>query len=158
MEENKELKNAKNKTNSSSQRLQSESTETNEDEINMEDISEVEAVELHQDEEVECLCKSRPRKRQASENLLVSQRKSHEMFCRIIERGLSQLIEDEDTPATMLGSLRALKQYTTSSFEDTEPSQAKRTKSQNKLKVQKQEYFEYDEIKHEPVEDGETNC
>ena len=119
----------------------------------MEDISEVEAVELHQDEEVGCLCKSRPPKRQASENLLVSQRKSHEMFCRIIERGLSQLIEDEDTPATMLGSLRALKQYTTSSSEYTEPPQAKRTKSQNKPKVQKQEYFEYNEIKHEPVED-----
>ena len=155
-EENKELK--KDETSSSSQILLSEYTETNEEGVNAEEISEEEAVEPQRGEEVsnENLCKSRPRKRQASENLLVSQRKSHEMFCKIIESGLSQLIEDEDTPATMLGSLRALKQYTTSSSEDAEPPQAKRMKLQNIPKVQKQEYFEYDEIKREPVENGKS--
>ena len=56
----------------------------------------------------------------------------------------------------MLGSLRALKQYTTSSSEDAEPPQAKRMKLQNIPKVQKQEYFEYDEIKREPVENGKS--
>ena len=155
-EENKELK--KDETSSSSQILLSEYTETNEEGVNAEEISEEEAVEPQRGEEVsnENLCKSRPRKRQASENLLVSQRKSHEMFCKIIESGLSQLIEDEDTPTTMLGSLRALKQYTTSSSEDAEPPQAKRMKLQNIPKVQKQEYFEYDEIKREPVENGKS--
>ena len=156
-EENKELK--KDETSSSSQILLSEYyTETNEEGVNAEEISEEEAVEPQRGEEVrnENLCKSRPRKRQASENLLVSQRKNHEMFCKIIESGLSQLIEDEDTPTTMLGSLRALKQYTTSSSEDAEPPQAKRMKLQNIPKVQKQEYFEYDEIKREPVENGKS--
>ena len=77
------------------------------------------------------------------------------MFRTIIKSGLSQLIEDEDTPVTMLGSLRVLKQYTTSSSEDIEnPVQRKRTKLPNILKEMKQdqEYFEHDEIKSEVME------
>ena len=67
------------------------------------------------------LQRPRPLKRKASdtgENLLVSQQKKHKMFLTMIGCGLSQLIQDEDTPARMLGPLEALKHNTTLSYED----------------------------------------
>ena len=67
------------------------------------------------------LQRPRPLKRKASdtgENLLVSQQKKHKMFLTMIGCGLSQLIQDEDTPARMLGPLEALKHNTTFSSED----------------------------------------
>ena len=65
--------------------------------------------------------KSRSQKRKTSErreDLLISQQKQQEMLLTTIGCGLSRLIEDEETPATMLGSLKALKHFTTFSTED----------------------------------------
>merc|ERR1719350_446473 len=58
--------------------------------------------------------------------------------------GLTQLIEDEETPETMLGSLKALKHYTRFPAEDKgAPPHKKRRKLQKMQKV---------EIIDEPVE------
>ena len=105
------------------------------------------------------LQKSRPQKRKASEtgaNLLISQKKQHKMFLAMIECGLSQLIEDEDTPVTMLGSLKSLKHYTTFSSEEKDTSSKRKKRKFPKieeLKQEDQEYFEQDQIKSEPVLD-----
>ena len=54
---------------------------------------------------------------------------------------------------TMLGSLKALKHFTTSSSVDCDVQpQRKRKKHRRIQKLVKQEYLEYDEIKQEPVE------
>ena len=67
------------------------------------------------------------------------------MSMSINQNGLSQLIEDEDTPVTMLGAMKALEQFTTSSAEYTTLQPAR--------KRQKfQEYFEYYDVKREPVD------
>ena len=106
------------------------------------------------------LPKSRPQKRKTSatrENVWISQQKEQEMFLTMIGCGLSQLIQDEETPLTMLGSLKALKHYTKFSSDEKDMTpQKKRKKVQQILKVEKQEqeHFEYDEIKGEP----ETNA
>ena len=171
-EENKELRKAKDTTSASSSALQVEETENvvkKEDGfVAVEDPQELQQKNLEKtskgSEEAGTsvqksvdLRKSMPQKRTSSEtkeNVLVSMRKEHEMFRTIIESGLSQLIQDEDTPVTMLGSLKALKHYTTSSSVDCDmqPQRKKRKKHPKIQKVVKQEYFEYDEIKREPVE------
>ena len=75
------------------------------------------------------------------------------MFRTIIESGLSQLIQDEDTPVTMLGSLKALKHFTTSSSVDCDVQPQRKRKKHRKIqKLVKQKYLEYDEMKQEPVE------
>ena len=99
----------------------------------------------------------RQRKRRASErreDLLISQQKQHKMSLKIVESGLSQLIEDEDTPMTMLGSLKALKDCTRFLAEDKDlQPQRKRNKLLKIKKEPKQEYFECNnETKSEPVD------
>ena len=95
------------------------------------------------------LRKSRPQKRKTSEE----QQQQQEMFLTMVGFGLSQLIEDEETPVTMLGSLKALKHYTTFTAKDEDKqSQQKRKKLQKIQKVVKEEYFEFNEVKNEPVE------
>jgi len=79
------------------------------------------SVEKGLDGKMTNLQRPKPLKRKASdtgENLLVSQQKKHKMFLTMIGCGLSQLIQDEDTPARMLGPLEALKHNTTLSYED----------------------------------------
>ena len=46
-----------------------------------------------------------------NENLKVSQKrmKQHSLFCTLIETGLSQLVNDEDPPVAIVGSLKARK-------------------------------------------------
>ena len=75
------------------------------------------------------------------------------MSLNMIGYGLSQLIEDEETPARMLGPLEALKQNTTFAAElkDT-PPQKKQKKLPKIKKEEKQEYFEPIEMKRDPVE------
>ena len=59
----------------------------------------------------------------------------------------------------MLGSLKALKHFTTSSSVDCDVQPKRKRKKHPKIqRVVKKEYFEYDEIKHEPVEEGKTDC
>ena len=101
--------------------------------------------------------KSRSQKRKTSErreDLLISQQKQQEMLLTTIGCGLSQLIEDEETPATMLGSLKALKHFTTFSTEEKVLVSCAPQKKRKIPEVEKQdqEYFEYDEIKMEPME------
>ena len=70
------------------------------------------------------------------ENLLISQWKQEEMLLTRIGCGLSKLIEDEETPLTILGSLKVLKHYTTFSSEEKDaPSQKKRKKLPKMPKV-----------------------
>ena len=67
--------------------------------------------------------------------------------------GLSRLGQDEETPLTMLGSLKALKHYTKFSSEekDKTPQKKRRTLPKNfKVEKQDQEYFQSDKIKREP--------
>ena len=153
--ENMELQEATNKTNTSNSQI--------EEDVVVEEGSE-DNVESEQGNlgtgEQDNIQKSGAQKRKASErrdNLLISQQKQQEMLLTTIGCGLSHMIEDEDTPARMLGSLKALKHYTTfsSGSEDKDaPPKKKRKKLQKIPKVEKQdqEYFEYDEIKMEPVE------
>ena len=81
----------------------------------------------------------RPQKRRAAsetrENLLISHQKQHKMSLTIIESGLSH-------------SLEALKQYIASSAEDKDPQPP----TEKIPKVEKQEYFEDNQIKREPVD------
>ena len=54
---------------------------------------------------------------------------------------------------TMLGSLKALKHFTTSSSVDCDVQPQRKRKKHRKIqKLVKQEYFEYDEMKMEPME------
>ena len=54
---------------------------------------------------------------------------------------------------TMLGTLKALKQFTTSSSVDCDMQPQRKRKKHRKIqKAVKKEYFEYDEMKQEPVE------
>ena len=101
--------------------------------------------------------KSRSQKRKTSErreDLLISQQKQQEMLLTTIGCGLSQLIEDEETPATMLGSLKALKHFTTFSTEDKVlvPCAPQKKRKIPEVEKQDQEYFEYNEMKMEPME------
>ena len=101
--------------------------------------------------------KSRSQKRKTSErreDLLISQQKQQDMLLTTIGCGLSQLIEDEETPATMLGSLKALKHFTTFSTEDKVlvPCAPQKKRKIPEVEKQDQEYFEYNEMKMEPME------
>ena len=104
------------------------------------------------------LQRSRPLKRKASEtgsSLLISQQKKHKILFKMIESGLSQLIQDEDTPVTMLGPLKALKHNTTFSSEDEDAPSQRKTRKLPKIQKalkQKEEYFEHDEMKREPMD------
>ena len=98
--------------------------------------------------------KSGPQKRKASErkeNILISHQKQHQMLLTTIGCGLSQLIEDEETPETMRGPLKVLKHYT--KFEDKDAAPPKKI---IKVEKQDQEYFEYDDTKREPMESEES--
>ena len=98
--------------------------------------------------------KSGPQKRKASErkeNILISHQKQHQMLLTTIGSGLSQLIEDEETPETMRGPLKVLKHYT--KFEDKDAAPPKKI---IKVEKQDQEYFEYDDTKKEPMESEES--
>ena len=86
-----------------------------------------------------------------SENLLISQQKQQKMFLTMIDSGLSQLIQDEETPETMRGPLKVLKHYT--KFEDKDATPPKKI---IKVEKQDQEYFEYDDTKKEPMESEES--
>merc|ERR1719430_1293320 len=86
--------------------------------------------------------KSGPQERKASErkeNILISQQKQQQMLLTTIGCGLSQLIEDEETPATMLGSLKALKHYTTCPAKDKDAPPKKRLKKIPKVENQDQD-------------------
>ena len=102
---------------------------------------------------------SLPQKRPAPEsadNALTFQLRQHKMFLTMIESGLSQLIRDEETPESMLGSLSALKHYTTFPIDSMQPLN-KRIKTSGIPKVEKQEeeeYFEDDTIKIEPMDES----
>ena len=103
----------------------------------------------------------RSRKRKASEtreNLLISCQKEHKMSLTIIENGLSQLIEDEDTPVTMLGSLKALKLFTTSSTEGKDIQHPRKRKKLVNIQreVKQEEYFEHNDVKSEPLDQVES--
>ena len=179
-EENKELQRAKDTTSagpSSFQIVEIENAETQEDvfvtaedpkenvELKQENLERTltgsedagpagTSVQKSTDGKNENLRNPMPQKRRSSDtkdNILASIRKEHEMFRTIIESGLSQLIQDEDTPVTMLGSLKALKNYTTSSSMKPQRKRRKHTKIQKVLK-QDPEYFEHDAIKKEPGE------
>ena len=106
--------------------------------------------------EPERLQRSRlPQKRAAPETTdsdLTFQLRQHKMFLTMIESGLSQLISDEETPETMVGSLTALKHYTTFPTENSQPPNKRIKPSAGIPKVEKQEeeYFEQDTIKIEP--------
>ena len=76
------------------------------------------------------------------ENLLICYQKKHKISLTIIESGLSQLIEDDDTPVTMVGALKALKQYTKSTAEDKDLQPTGQKFREKIPKVEKQEYFE----------------
>ena len=102
---------------------------------------------------------SLPQKRPAPEsadNALTFQLRQHKMFLTMIESGLSQLICDKETPESMLGSLSALKHYTTFPIDSMQPLN-KRIKTSGIPKVEKQEeeeYFEEDTIKIEPMDES----
>ena len=102
---------------------------------------------------------SLPQKRPAPEtadNVLTFQLRQHKMFLTMIESGLSQLICDKETPESMLGSLSALKHYTTFPTDSMQPLN-KRIKTSGIPKVEKQEeeeYFEEDTIKIEPMDES----
>ena len=106
--------------------------------------------------EPERLQRSRlPQKRAAPETTdsdLTFQLRQHKMFLTMIESGLSQLIGDEETPETMVGSLTALKHYTTFPIDNMQPPNKRIKPSAGIPKVEKQEeeYFEQDTIKIEP--------
>ena len=81
------------------------------------------------------------------EELLTSRVNQHEISLTMIASGVSRLLQDENTPSTMLGALRVLKQCATMKYDEGGGSPLKFFKFE-------QEYFEYeDEKKIEEKED-----
>ena len=74
------------------------------------------------------------------EELLSSRVNQHEISLTMIASGVSRLLQDENTPSTMLGALRALKQCATMKDEEGGGSPLKFFKFE-------QEYFEYENEK-----------
>ena len=83
----------------------------------------------------------------SKEAVLMSQLNQHEINLTMIQSGISKLLEDQKTPTTMLGQLKALKHCASFSRQNDDDFEIpkKHYKFESGIKQEpKQEYFEYD--------------